>query len=118
MLLQTIPVLPSADIDRDVAWYQTHVGFEVAYADKMYAVLMREGLYLHLQWHADTAEDPLLGGSVVRILVKDIRPVFEEFLQMGTVAQDALRLNTPWQTHEFGFYDLNRNAIFMVEYIQ
>jgi hypothetical protein len=23
--------------------------------------------------------------------------------------------NTPWKTNEFGFYDLNNNAIFIVE---
>ncbi|WP_254092698.1 VOC family protein [Dawidia soli] len=96
--LHTIPVLPSADLARDVPWYQEKLGLQVYFADNMYAVLYRDNLILHLQWHADTADDPLLGGSVVRVLVKNIRPLFEEFVQRGTVTADKLRINTPWKT--------------------
>lgn len=113
--LNTIPVLPSADIDRDVTWYQEKMGLQLSFADKMYAVLYREGLCIHLQWHADTQDDPLLGGSVVRILVKNIQPLFKEFVERGTVAADKFRNNTPWGTNEFGFFDLNQNAIFIFE---
>eukprot|EP01035_Chromulina_nebulosa_P067187 gene67187-92044_t len=63
-----MPVLPSADVARDVAWYKEKAG---------------ENICIHLQWHADTADDPLLGGSVIRIDVKNIQPLFEEFLQRG-----------------------------------
>lgn len=114
-LLNTIPVLPSSDIQRDVEWYKEKMGLEVYHQDKMYAVLYRENLCLHLQWHADTEDDPLLGGSVVRILVKNIEPAFSEFLKRGTVKPDKLKKNTPWKTNEFGFFDLNKNAIFIME---
>lgn len=77
--------------------------------------MRREKLYIHLQWHADTEDDPLLGGSVIKIFVKNIQPIFEELVNRGTVKKEALRRNTPWGTHEFGCYDLNRNAIFIVE---
>ena len=117
-LLSIVPVLPSLDIARDVAWYSEKVGFELVFADKMYAVMRRGNLYLHLQWHADTAEDPLLGGSVIRIAVNNINPIFEELVQRGTVTEDKMRLNTPWQTNEFGFFDLNQNAIFITEDIR
>jgi len=113
--LQIEPVLPSQDIERDLQWYSKQLGFEAVHHDKMYAVLRREKLFIHLQWHADTEDDPLLGGSVIRIFVKNIQPVFEEMVSRGTVKEDALRRNTPWKTHEFGCYDLNRNAIFVVE---
>jgi hypothetical protein len=117
-LLSIIPVLPSADISRDIAWYEEKTGFTKYFADKMYAVLFRENLVIHLQWHADTKEDPLLGGSVIRILVENIKPLFEEFVSRGTVDKTALKLNTPWRTNEFGFYDLNNNAIFFLEDIK
>jgi hypothetical protein len=113
--LATIPVLPTTDIERDVRWYQEKMGLQCYFADKMYAVLYRDNLSLHLQWHADTADDPLLGGSVVRILVKNIQALFEEFVQRGAVTADKLRTNTPWRTNEFGFFDLNRNAVFIME---
>lgn len=109
------PVLPSQDIDRDVTWYKKQVGFTLVHKDNMYAVLKRDKLYIHLQWHADTDDDPLLGGSVIKIFVKNIYPIFDEFVKRGTVNKDKLRLKTDWSTNEFGFFDLNNNAIFFVE---
>ncbi|MBK7871525.1 MAG: glyoxalase/bleomycin resistance/extradiol dioxygenase family protein [Saprospiraceae bacterium] len=117
-LLTIVPVLPSADIERDIAWYKEKTGFEAFFFDKMYAGLRRDNFYLHLQWHADTENDPLLGGSVIRIFVKNIQPIFEEFVQRGTVSVDKFRANTPWGTNEFGFWDLNQNAIFIVEEVE
>jgi hypothetical protein len=117
-LLKIIPVLPSQDMARDVAWYKEKMGFEVYFSDKMYAILSRKNLVIHLQWHSDTPDDPLLGGSVIRIFVKEIKPLFEEFVARGTVTADKFRENTPWGTHEFGFYDLNKNAIFIAEDIE
>lgn len=112
--LSIAPVIPSADIARDVSWYETKTGFKPLFHDNMYAVLIRDKLTIHLQWHADTDDDPLLGGSVVRIFVKNIRPLFEEFVKRGTVPADKLQ-KTAWSTHEFGFFDQNNNAIFIAE---
>jgi hypothetical protein len=114
-ILNTIPVLPTSDIGRDIVWYKEKMGLEVYFSDNRYAVLYRDNLCLHLQWHADTEDDPLLGGSVVRIYVKNIQPLFKEFQQRGTVTADKFKMNTPWNTNEFGFYDLNKNAIFIME---
>ncbi|GAB5526689.1 MAG: hypothetical protein Roseis2KO_45610 [Roseivirga sp.] len=110
-----IPVLPTADMVRDAKWYEEKTGFVPVFGDKMYAGLRRDNMSLHLQWHADTEDDPLLGGSVVKIFVDDVQALFQEFVERGTVGEDKLQLNTPWGTHEFGFYDLNKNAIFFVQ---
>lgn len=114
-LIQIEPVLPSQNIKRDIAWYQKFVGFELVFGDDMYAGLKRDHICLHLQWHADTKDDPLLGGSVIKIFVKDIIPLVDEFVDRRTIQREQLRKNTPWGTHEFGFYDLNNNAIFFVQ---
>lgn len=116
--LTIIPVLPSSNMTRDISWYKEKAGFKEYFSDKMYASLYRDNLTLHLQWHADTKDDPLGGGSVIRIRVKNIKPIFEEFLQRGTVTGDSFKSNTPWKTNEFGFYDLNKNAIFIMEDIK
>lgn len=110
-----IPVLPTADMARDVKWYEEKTGFSPTFGNKMYAGLRRDNMSIHLQWHADTQDDPLLGGSVIKIFVSDAKSLFKEFVERGTVTDDKLRLNTPWGTHEFGFFDLNNNAIFFVE---
>ena len=116
-LLQIHPVLPSQNIDRDIFWYQNKVGFTAVHQDKIYAVLKRDSLYIHLQWHADTKEDLLLGGSVIKIFVKNIKPIFDELVERRTIQKDKLQEKTAWNTNEFGFYDLNQNAIFFVENI-
>ena len=100
---------------RDLMWYAEKVGFEYAFGDEMYAGIKRDGSEIHLQWHAGTPDDPLNGGSVVKIFVDDIEPLFEELVNRGTVPKDKLQRNTPWGTHEFGFFDPNKNAIFFVE---
>lgn len=119
----TCPILPSADIARDLDWYAAKVGYINIYDSSNYnapsqsldyAVISRQNHFLHLQWHAGTESDPVYG-SAVRIEVSNIRPLFEELVQRGTVKADGFRANTPWGTNEFGFYDLNKNAIFFVE---
>jgi len=112
-----IPVLPSTNIERDLEWYQEKAGFLRTFAADGYAGLARENIHIHLQWHANTSEDPLLGGSVVKIFVDGVESLFNEMVKRGTLAEDALKRNTPWGTHEFGFYDENKNAIFFVEVI-
>ena len=113
--LSMAPVLPSSHISTDISWYEEKAGFQINFHDDRYASISRDNIFIHLQWHADTNEDPLLGGSVVRIFVKNIKPLFDDFVKMGTVEPDKLRLSTPWNTNEFGFFDLNNNAIFFVE---
>jgi hypothetical protein len=113
--IKIIPVLPSENIERDIAWYNEKAGFITHFFDNMYAVLFREDIVLHLQWHANTPVDPLLGGSVIRIYVKNIMPFFNEMVIRGTVSAAAFKANTAWQTNEFGFFDLNQNAIFVME---
>jgi hypothetical protein len=113
--LGIIPVLPSLDIQRDIEWYEKYTGFKYHFGDKTYAGLQRENLEFHLQFHHGNAEDSITGGSVIKIFVADIRPYFEEFVKRGTITKEKLRMNTPWGTHEFGFYDLNDNAIFVVQ---
>lgn len=108
------PVLPSADIKRDVKWYEEQLGFIFYMGQDGYAVLHRNNQWIHLQWHADTKEDSLLGGSVIKIFVDEIGPIFEEMVKRGSVTKNKLHLNTPWGTNEFGFYDLNKNAIYFV----
>lgn len=109
------PVLPSSDIESDIKWFNKHTGFKYSFGDDMYSGISRDGVCIHLQWHANNAEDPLLGGSVIKIFVEDIKPWFEEFVERKTIQPEKLRMNTPWGTHEFGFYDLNKNAIFIVQ---
>ena len=90
----------------------------MVFNNNTYAVLKRKNLSIHLQWHANTKDAPLLGGSVVKFFVKNIHPIFEEFVKKIITSKDKLNLQTAWNTNEFGFYNLNNNAIFFVENIK
>lgn len=110
-----IPVLPSEDIERDLNWYEEKAGFTTTFKAEGYAGLARENIHLHLQSHANTEQDPLIGGSVVKVFVEHIDPLFEDLVSRGAISEAALKRNTPWKTNEFGFYDPNKNAVFFVE---
>ena len=56
-----------------------------------------------------------IGGSVIKIFVNNIQMIFKELIDRKTVAKNKLHLKTPWNTSEFGFHDLNKNAVFFVE---
>lgn len=113
-ILHTTPVLSSANIERDIKWYEEKLSFTYYMGQEGYAVLYRDNQWLHLQWHTSTDQDPVYGGTV-KFFVNDIEAIFNEMLLKGVVTKDKLRYNTPWGTHEFGFYDLNNNAIFFVQ---
>ena len=109
-----VPVLPSSDIDKDIKFYVDGLGFEQVFADKLYALLRRQNLELHLQWHADTPEDPLLGGSVVRIITNEVDEYYKQVVNRGVIEPNHAPKETPWGTYEFGFFDLNKNQVFIV----
>ena len=92
--LEIAPVLSSQNIERDIAWYKKHVGSTTLYSDKMYALLQRDSINMHLQWHADTEDDLLLGGSVIRVMVDDIQPIYKEFIERKTIKPEKLMLKT------------------------
>lgn len=109
-----VPVLSSSDIDRDIDWYNRYVNFKCIYKEEGYAVLNRDNIWIHLQFHYGTKEDPIFG-SVVKIFVENIHDIFSEMKNTGIITKDKLRLNTPWKTHEFAFFDLNKNAVYFVQ---
>ncbi len=117
--LKISPILPSSDVVRDIKWYEEKLGFKLGYNSGMYeegtinyAVLNRQEISLHMQFQfpEDMAK---MTSFQIRIEVDNILPIFEEYKSNGVVKE--LRKNTPWGTTEFGFYDLNKNAIFFFE---
>jgi hypothetical protein len=89
--IKTNPVLATSNMKWDIAWYKEKLGFKCVGGDDMYATLKRD---IHLQWHADSEEDRLLGCSVVIFWMQDMKSLFEEYVKVRTLAKDKLRLNT------------------------
>lgn len=108
------PLLSSSDIKRDLEWYKAFTGFEFSFGDEMYAGISRDGQCIHLQWHHNNADDPVIP-AIIKIFVDDLAPYIEEFLARGTITEQRIQKKTPWGTDEFSFYDLNKNAIYFVQ---
>ena len=109
-----VPVLSTSDLERDIKWYDQYLGFKLNYIEEGYAVLNRDHHWIHLQFHYGDIEDPVYG-SVVKLFVNDIYEILAEMIERGTTTKEKLRLNTPWNTHELGFFDHNKNAIYFVQ---
>lgn len=116
--LYMCPVLASSDVPRDIQWYEKKLGFKnvfdsTHYSDGPadYAVLRRQKLILHLQYQFPKD----MTSTDVRIEVKNIQPLFAEYVSKGVVKEEAMRLKTPWGTNEFGLFDLSRNRLTFLE---
>ncbi|MCB1042271.1 MAG: VOC family protein [Acidobacteria bacterium] len=109
--MQLNPVLASQDVRRDVSWYCDKLGFRMLFnsgdTPLNYAGIANAGLELHLQFQFPKD----MTSTDLRIQVRQITDMFETCLQNGLVKPEALRRNTPWGTHEFGFFDPSGNRI-------
>jgi uncharacterized glyoxalase superfamily protein PhnB len=116
--LHISPVLASANVQRDVDWYEEKLGFKNVYDSSKYqegpldyAVLRRQNLIIHLQFQF---QDDMTSTDV-KIEVQNIDPLFDEYVTAGIVKPDAMIRKTPWNTFEFGLFDASGNRITFIE---
>jgi len=108
------PVLPSRDVRAAVEFYVGRLGFSLQFQDSAteprYAVLGRDGVELHVQWH-DPADWEAVERPMLRFVVSDVQALFEEYKDRGVFhARTAVR-ETPWRTREFAFFDRDQNGL-------
>jgi len=118
MIKNILPVLSSNDIKRDLEWYKNKLGCRHTFGnpESGYVGLALEQISFHLQWHQGDANDPI-NASVVKIFVTDIRTIYNDLIERKIITEIQFNLNTGWNTHEIGLFDLNNNAIYFVEEI-
>lgn len=103
-------MLAVRDVDAAVAFYG-RLGFRVRWRDGRYAVLERDAVSVHLQWHDPKEWEAGIDRPMLRFVVPDVAALFEELRPQG-VFHDRTRLErTAWGTEEFAFYDLDRNGL-------
>jgi catechol 2,3-dioxygenase-like lactoylglutathione lyase family enzyme len=113
MLKQVQPVLPVRNIDAAVEFYVGRLGFSLVFkisGEPGYAVIRRDGVELHLQWH-DPSEWSLTDRPMLRFLVADVDTLFKELQPKGVFHERTALRATPWHTREFAFYDPDRNGL-------
>ncbi len=116
--LQICPVLASADVARDVEWYENKLGFKNVFDSSAYqegtidyAVLGRQKLFFHLQFQFPKD----MTSTDVRIEVKNIEPIIGEFMEKGLINTEQVNRETPWNTDEFSIFDPSGNRITFLE---
>ena len=123
---ETTPALPSADVERSIAFYRDELGFETAHADTGFAVLRRDGAVLHIwgatdeSWHERSdwacpvvsgAESFIAGTASCRVRVQGVDALYAQCAERGIVHPNAHIDDTSWGTREFGILDPDGNLI-------
>lgn len=112
------PVLASSDVARDIQWYKDKLGFQNVYDSTQYqegpvdyVVLGRQKLFFHMQFQFP--EDVIR--TDVKFQVKNIEPLYDEFLKSRAITEHNINRKTDWNTSECCFFDLNRNRLTFYE---
>lgn len=108
------PVLPSKDVAAAARYSVDRLGFRLAGQDRpvdpRYAVITRDQVELHLQWH-DPAEWSAVERPMLRFGVPEVEALFEDYRDQGVFHDRTALRETPWGTVEFAFYDLDGNGL-------
>ena len=109
------PVLPVRDVTAAMDYYTARLGFRLIFqddeADPKYAVVARDEVKLHLQWHDEGDFD---GGdqAALRFVIDDVDGLFAEYADKDVFHERTTVRDTPWGTREFAFYDCDGNGLF------
>lgn len=116
------PVLPVRNVTEAVRYYGERLGFALVGQDDAdsprYAVVKRDGVELHLQWHDSTPSTD--SGQAhfhnveklnLRFVIKDIDTLFAEYSTQDVFHDRTALRETAWGTREFAFYDPDNNGL-------
>lgn len=110
------PVLPVRSVTESVRYYTDRLGFHLQFQDDpkdpRYAVVERDGVRLHLQWHDPATFRDGVDTLALRFIIDDVDALFTEYSDKGVFHAKTALSNTPWGTREFAFYDADGNGLF------
>lgn len=109
------PVLPVRNIGKAIKYYTEKLGFGSVFQDDendpKYAVIVRDEVELHLQWHHE--EDfETVEKLALRFYIQDVESLFEEYKDKDVFHNRTALQDTHWGTREFAFFDLDSNGLF------
>ena len=113
MLKEIHPVLPCQTVASAIDFYIEKLGFQLKSQDAVdptYAVVRRDGVEFHLQWH-DATEWARVERPSLRFLVSDVETLHAEFRDKDVFHSNTALRETHWGTREFAIFDLNQNGL-------
>ena len=114
-LEQITPVLAVQDMLVSLEFYVQKLGFDLVFVNEerkpLYAVLRRNNVAIHLQWHDAEYWLQAKNKPRLRIQVQAIEDLFEEYRLKGVFHNHTALEEKPWGTVEFSFYDPSQNVL-------
>lgn len=115
------PVLASSDLAASLRFYE-HLGFALLFQDDpaspRYAVIRRDGVELHLQWHDRSQWAHPGDRPTFRFVVSDVDALYAQLESKGALPDPeasgspwARPGDTPWGTREFHLRDPDGNGL-------
>ncbi len=115
------PVLMASDLEGSIAFY-ARLGFRLVFQDDpaspRYAGVARDGISLHLQWHAKSQWACTHDRPTYRFIVEDVDALYASFRASGAITDRDLSRSpwavpgeTPWGTREFHVLDPDGNGL-------
>jgi len=108
------PVLMSRDVVASIRFYEL-LGFTLVDqdvpGDPKYALIQRDGIELHLQWHDAKEWDYPNDRPTYRFGVLDVDGLYKQFHERGALSDATAVMETPWGTREFHVRDADLNGL-------
>lgn len=109
------PVLPCRNVAQAIQYYCQRLGFTLSGQDSQtdphYAIVRRDAVELHLQWHEPATFEQAVDKLNLRFPINDIQRLHDEYAAQDVFHEKTALRETPWGTREFAFYDLNMNGL-------
>ena len=104
----------SRDLERSIRFY-LELGFKLAWQDSAvdpkYAVIERDAVQLHLQWHDAAEWNYPNDRPTYRFVVHDVDGLYAELRERPGVTDMTAPSDTPWGTREFHVRDPDLNGL-------
>jgi catechol 2,3-dioxygenase-like lactoylglutathione lyase family enzyme len=120
--LSVHPVLAVKDMLQALDFYVNKLGFKAIFANDRthptYAGITRGNVELHLQLHDASEWEHGIDRPMLRFVVLNTEALFEEYKTKEVFHEQTKLRETPWNTKEFAFYDLDKNGLTFYEDIK
>ena len=128
-LVRPIPALPVHDIERATAFYESKLGFKLAYRENGFARLERDAVELHIwaanddSWRTRSGSEPIVSGAEsfiagtasCRVQVDGVDQLYEAIRPLGILHGCGKIEDQWWGSREFAVVDPDGNLITFFE---